>query len=209
MYTLHHCWAFDRFKCLVPSRKDWFRVLLTVNLASISWYGLTTQWMLVATSICLSVWGCGFCCMYCVEAVKERRLMSDLKHKYGYMEIPGIGFLSVPPDLFTPNDMMATKVFDQAVTSKSLSSAPNSPSVAVCLQVSLNAEEGLYWYHLMSAVRKPRSSKSWLNSSFFFAWIIISIITIVIPHCVIWIGVKTEVERAGKMYTVLGSLELM
>jgi hypothetical protein len=81
--------------------------------------------------------------------------------------------------------------------------------VAVCLQVSLNAEEGLYWYHLMSAVRKPRSSKSWLNSSFFLAWIVISIVTFVIPHCVIWIGVTTEVERAGKMYTVLGALELL
>jgi len=81
--------------------------------------------------------------------------------------------------------------------------------VAVCLQVSLNAEEGLYWYHLMTAVRKPRSSKSWLNSSFFIAWIVISIFTFVIPHCVIYIGVKSEVERAGKMYTVLGALELL
>jgi hypothetical protein len=32
VYIAHHCWAFDRFKCLVPSRKDWFRVLLTVSL---------------------------------------------------------------------------------------------------------------------------------------------------------------------------------
>jgi len=31
VYIAHHCWAFDKFKCLVPSRKDWFRVLLTVS----------------------------------------------------------------------------------------------------------------------------------------------------------------------------------
>jgi hypothetical protein len=202
------------------------------------------------------------------------------------MEIPGVGFYPVPPDLYSPGDRVLTKLFNIAVISKSLLSSPTAdilvhclspvpplsisilhllsqslptilfftscpnlfplyypsrlmpssckdfidhtyailaPSftplpwylegdthiaVAIWLQVSLNAEEGLYWYHLMSAVRKPRNSKSWLNSSFFVAWIVISVVTLVIPNTVIWINVFSEVERASKMYTVLGSLEL-
>lgn len=42
-------------------------------------------------------------------------LTLDMKHKYGYMEVPGVGFFSVPPDLFTPRDRNITKIFNQAV----------------------------------------------------------------------------------------------
>jgi hypothetical protein len=80
--------------------------------------------------------------------------------------------------------------------------------VALWLQVSLNAEEGLYWYHLMRAVRTPRSARSWVNSSFFTAWIVISIATFTAMQCAVWINIKGESDRAGKMYAVLGSIEL-
>ena len=40
----------------------------------------------------------------------------DMKHKYGYMEIPGAGIFSVPPDLFSSRDRSFVKVFNEAVT---------------------------------------------------------------------------------------------
>lgn len=36
IYILHHCFQFDRFRCLLPSKKDWFRVLLTASLFVVS-----------------------------------------------------------------------------------------------------------------------------------------------------------------------------
>jgi hypothetical protein len=40
----------------------------------------------------------------------------DMKHKYGYMEVPGVGFIAVPPDLFNPRDRNLIKLFNEAVT---------------------------------------------------------------------------------------------
>ena len=30
-FAVHHAWKLDRCRCLVPRKKDWFRVLLTVS----------------------------------------------------------------------------------------------------------------------------------------------------------------------------------
>lgn len=80
--------------------------------------------------------------------------------------------------------------------------------MALWLQVSLNAEEGLYWYHLMQAVRKPRSARSWLNSNFFIAWIVISIVTLAIQICATQIKIPSEDIRAARQYASLGTMEL-
>jgi len=40
----------------------------------------------------------------------------DMKHKYGYMEVPGVGYFSVPPDLYTIRDRQISTVFNEAVT---------------------------------------------------------------------------------------------
>lgn len=34
IFTVHHTYKFDKWKCLIPRRKDWFRVLLTVSRES-------------------------------------------------------------------------------------------------------------------------------------------------------------------------------
>lgn len=47
-FLIYHTYKFDKCRCLVPSRKEWFRVLLT--------------WMLLLSNICLSVWAAGWCC---------------------------------------------------------------------------------------------------------------------------------------------------
>jgi hypothetical protein len=46
-----------------------------------------------------------------------------MKHKYGYMEVPGAGFFSVPPDLYTSRDRNIIKLFNEAVTRETLSIA--------------------------------------------------------------------------------------
>lgn len=80
--------------------------------------------------------------------------------------------------------------------------------VGLWLQVALNAEEGLYWFHLMRAVRRPRSARSWLNSSFFVAWLIICVGTLTAQFCVMFINIPDETTRIARMYASLGVMEV-
>lgn len=75
-------------------------------------------------------------------------------------------------------------------------------NVAFSLQTSLNAEEGLYWYHLMRAVRQPSSARSWLNSSFFYAWIVISIVSTALQSGIAWIH-RGKLNMNRQMATVM------
>jgi hypothetical protein len=77
------------------------------------------------------------------------------------------------------------------------------------LQASLNAEEGLYWYHLMRAVRKPSSAGSWLGSYFFYAWIAISIVTTVAQCTVGWIHNTDPNVQLARELTCGGAIELL
>jgi len=130
------------------------------------------------------------------------------------MDVPGVGIMATPPDLYTHKDLMLVGFFDTCVCGESrnrfaiLVWSRLISIVALWLQVSLNAEEGLYWYHLMTAVRKPSSSRSWLNSSFFAAWIVISVLTLIANQCSIWINIISEQQRAARIYSVLGAIEL-
>jgi hypothetical protein len=81
--------------------------------------------------------------------------------------------------------------------------------VAFCAQVSLNAEEGLYWYHLMRAVRRPQAARSWLTSSFFFAWIIISVSAMVAEFGAGWIGYVDDDTQTARMFVCDGAIELV
>jgi hypothetical protein len=83
-----------------------------------------------------------------------------------------------------------------------------SPLVAFTLQVSLNAEEGLYWYHLMRAVRKPKSARAWLSSSFFYTWIVISIVCGAMQFAIAWISFEDMVVQSTRMYLGGGTIEL-
>lgn len=75
-------------------------------------------------------------------------------------------------------------------------------SAAFSLQTSLNAEEGLYWYHLMRAVRQPKSARSWLTSSFFYAWIVISIVSTTLQCSIGWIH-RGKLNMDRQMATVM------
>ena len=80
--------------------------------------------------------------------------------------------------------------------------------VGLWLQVSLNAEEGLYWFHLMRAVRQPRSARAWLNSSFFYFWVLISVSTLTAQMCVMFVNIPDENTRIARGYASLGVMEV-
>lgn len=84
----------------------------------------------------------------------------DLKHKYWYMHVPDYGIIATPLALYSPKDLSLARVLNVVVTGEPWSNNFGTEmmrithdAVALWLQVSLNAEEGMYWYHLMRAVR--------------------------------------------------------
>jgi hypothetical protein len=77
------------------------------------------------------------------------------------------------------------------------------------MQISLNAEEGLYWYHLIRAVGSPKSAKAWLRSSFFLSWIAVTILAFTASFCAIFIGNPDHVSQMARQLVVGGIIELM
>jgi len=73
----------------------------------------------------------------------------------------------------------------------------------------MNAEETLYWYHLMRSIRRPRSAGSFLNSYFFVTWIGVSVSVLVIMFGVSWIQYDTLDRQMARLYTVAAMLMLM
>ncbi|WVQ84977.1 hypothetical protein IAT38_007141 [Cryptococcus sp. DSM 104549] len=160
-FALQHTYKFDKWKCLLPKKKEWFRVLLT--------------WMLIGSNAGLFIWAAGWC---------------YAKYKLKWVYVPEYGPMPVPPVMFPTKyvrlNTPLTIVF----------------SIAFSLQTSLNAEVGLYWYHLMRAVRQPKSARSWLTSSFFTAWIVISIISTTLQSAIGWIH-KGELDLTHQMSIVM------
>ncbi len=64
-------------------------------------------------------------------------------------------------------------------------------------------------YHLMRAVRRPKSARSWLNSSFFIAWIVISVASFIIQFGVAWIHKNDLETQMTRMFTASGLIELL
>nr|XP_018262112.1 uncharacterized protein I303_05127 [Kwoniella dejecticola CBS 10117]OBR84270.1 hypothetical protein I303_05127 [Kwoniella dejecticola CBS 10117] len=145
-FAIHHTYKFDRCKCLLPKKKEWFRVLLT--------------WMLISSEMMIIGWALGW---------------TVIKYHLGWMWLPDFGAIPYPSMLFE------RKYLDLNIPFMIIF------NLAFSIQASLNAEEGLYWYHLMRAVRQPKSSRSWLTSSFFYAWIIISIVCTACQSGISWL----------------------
>lgn len=61
----------------------------------------------------------------------------------------------------------------------------------------------------MRAVRQPRSARSWLNSNFFIAWIVISAITLSAQLCVLFVKVPDEITRTARVYASMGLMEVV
>nr|KIR84257.1 hypothetical protein I308_05268 [Cryptococcus tetragattii IND107] len=159
--SVHHAYKFDKCKCLIPKKEEWFRVLLT--------------WMLLASIFCLFTWGAGWC---------------YIKYKLGWIYAEGYGAIPYPNEMFSRRyvklNIPLTIIFN----------------IAFSLQTSLNAEEGLYWYHLMRAVRQPKSARSWLTSTFFYAWIVISIVSTMLQCSIGWIH-RGKLNMNRQMATVM------
>ncbi|WWC96542.1 hypothetical protein V866_003410 [Kwoniella sp. B9012] len=167
-FTLHHAWKFDGCRCLLPKRKEWFRVLLT--------------WMLIGSTVMIIGWAVGW---------------TLIKYHLGWTTIPPYGAMPFPPAMYEQKyrdlNLPYTIIFN----------------LAFSIQASLNAEEGLYWYHLIRAVRQPKSCRSWLTSSFFYAWIVISIICTVCQSGLGWIhsGELDLDMQMSRIMTVHGCVE--
>ncbi|WWC70997.1 uncharacterized protein I206_104950 [Kwoniella pini CBS 10737] len=167
-FTLHHTYKLDKCKCLLPKRKEWFRVLLT--------------WMLISSEMMIIGWALGW---------------TVIKYHLGWMWIPDIGAMPYPSMLFDQ------KYVDLNIPLMIIF------NLAFSIQASLNAEEGLYWYHLMRAVRQPKSSRSWLTSAFFYAWIIISIVCTACQSGISWLhrGALNLDKQITVTMTVHGFIE--
>lgn len=60
----------------------------------------------------------------------------------------------------------------------------------------------------MRAVRQPRSAKAWLNSTFFYAWVVISVCTLTAQLCVMFVNIPNEDVRIARTYASLGIMEV-
>nr|ODN88559.1 hypothetical protein L203_02563 [Cryptococcus depauperatus CBS 7841] len=168
--SIHHAYKYDKCKCLIPQRKEWFRVLLT--------------WMLLTSNIFLFCWGAGWCWV---------------KYKLKWVYIPGIGSMPYPPQLYTQKYHHINVVLMIAF------------NIAFSLQTSLNAEEGLYWYHLMKAVQQPKFPRSWFTSSFFYIWIVTTVVSTTLQCGMGWIR-KGKIDLVHQMSVVMsvdGIIELI
>ncbi|OCF45904.1 hypothetical protein I317_00392 [Kwoniella heveanensis CBS 569] len=147
------------------------------------WFRSLLTWMLMFCSLGMLIWGAGW---------------AYVKYKLGWTYIPQYGAIPYPTAFYTEE---YTKF--------------NTPlTFWVCLsyslQVSLNAEEGLYWWHLMRAVRLPKSStKGFLASPFFYAWVLITILTPAAVVCAGWVGYENMDTQMGRMFVCGGIIEFL
>lgn len=82
--------------------------------------------------------------------------------------------------------------------------------LAYTLQASLNAEEGLFFYHLMRTVRRPAAAKPFLKSYFFYAWIVISLAVAAIQMSAPWMAYTGDLQTQLSTELLTGGLlELM
>nr|XP_019047200.1 hypothetical protein I302_03807 [Kwoniella bestiolae CBS 10118]OCF26130.1 hypothetical protein I302_03807 [Kwoniella bestiolae CBS 10118] len=144
------------------------------------WFRALLTWMLLTCEIGMLIWGAGW---------------AYVKYQLGWTYIPQLGPMPIPTQMYTDKY-------------KDL----NTPlTIWVCisfsLQVSLNAEEGLYWYHLMRALHRPRTGKSWFRSPFFFTWVGVSMITPIAIACTGWIGFESMDKQMGRMFVAGGAIE--
>ncbi|WVQ73350.1 hypothetical protein IAR50_002918 [Cryptococcus sp. DSM 104548] len=149
------------------------------------WFRSLLTWMLLCSNMCLFAWAAGYCWV---------------KYKLKWIYTEEYGAIPYPATVYTEQYRLL-----------------NTPlmivfNIAFSLQTSLNAEEGLYWYHLMRAVRQPRSARSWLSSPYFCAWIVISIISTTLQCGVGWIHRGHELDLVHQMSVVMtvdGAVELI
>ncbi|WVQ98039.1 hypothetical protein IAU59_005161 [Kwoniella sp. CBS 9459] len=148
------------------------------------WFRSLLTWMLLFCSLSMFFWGAGW---------------AYVKYKLGGTYIPQYGAIPYPTAFYTEE---YTKF--------------NTPlTFWVCLsyslQVSLNAEEGLYWWHLMRAVRLPKSrgTKGWFASPFFYSWIIITVLTPIAVVCAGWVGYRSMDTQMGRMFVCGGIIEFL
>ncbi|WVF69827.1 hypothetical protein IAT40_004606 [Kwoniella sp. CBS 6097] len=147
------------------------------------WFRSLLTWMLLFCSLGMFIWGAGW---------------AYVKYKLGWTYIPQYGAIPYPTAFYTEEYTRFNTPLTFWVC------------LSYSLQVSLNAEEGLYWWHLMRAVRLPKSgTKGWFASPFFYAWIVITILTPTAVVCAGWVGYKNMDTQMGRMFVCGGIIEFL
>lgn len=124
------------------------------------------------------------------------------------MYIPDQGYYPVPYQVWEQKYLDMVSPLTGAFASELPTRQTELIPAAYCLVVSLSAEECLYWFHLMGAVRSPGSSRSWLTSWHFYAWIGLSLMSVVIIFTTGWVGNPTPSEMEARSMTSGALLEL-
>ncbi|RXK34815.1 hypothetical protein M231_07933 [Tremella mesenterica] len=169
VFMAHHTYKFDKWRCLVPRKREWFRVLLT--------------WMLVFSSLGMFIWGVGF---------------AYIKYTIGWVYVEPYGAIPYPNQMY-PHKYAK---YQPMLNSWQL--------IAFCCQICLTVEEGLYWYHLMRAVRQPKSAKAWINSSFFVSWVASSIAVFVTMFGVTFIRTGGDfILQTSRTFTAASIIQLL
>lgn len=114
--------------------------------------------------------------------------MSPLTSSYGVMPVPA--------QLWPPHFLFLNKILTSFCC------------FAFVSQISLSAEEGLYWFHLMRAISRPHSAASWLNSRFFAVWVIMTAVTFSAMFITAWVRFVDMNTQLARMYVVASALEL-
>ncbi|KAK8847382.1 hypothetical protein IAR55_005240 [Kwoniella newhampshirensis] len=134
-------------------------------------------WMLIGSGVFMGVWAVG-------SAV--------LKYKLGWVYVPHYGPMPYPSEGFPQHWKHYLQPFIVVMI------------VAYSFQQSLNAEEGLYWFHLMRAVRSPKSAKGFLRTKFLWTWIAISCTGFIVLCLTGWIGYHGETDKQFARIAVAG-----
>ncbi|WWD21474.1 hypothetical protein CI109_105960 [Kwoniella shandongensis] len=81
-FCFHHAYRFDGCKCLIPKRKEWFRVLLT--------------WLLQGCGFGMAIFGAG---------------SAWLKYHLGWTYVPGVGAIPYPAQMYSEHWKVYTYPF--------------------------------------------------------------------------------------------------
>lgn len=83
--------------------------------------------MLLSSNGILCAWASGFSCRLLHTPRLEEDLVADitdLKHKYWYMNIPHYGIMATPVQLYTPHDLQFARILNGFVTGMSCTLDP-------------------------------------------------------------------------------------
>ncbi|RXK37257.1 hypothetical protein M231_05478 [Tremella mesenterica] len=169
-YFLFHSWNFDKFQSLIPTKRRAFKVGIA--------------WSLIFANICFASWNAA---------------LAYFKYTVGYTDIPGLGNIPTPYQLWPQDFKNATIPLYYFL------------ALAFTLHLSIQTEETCYWIHLVKSIRGITTS-TWVSSLWFKIWVMASlagaagIFGAVIPFDDDPQAMELHIFTAGSIYSALFTL---